>query len=169
MSRHQKNIKHTGFIKMSRKRCNRKVWSTSIDTITHAITGAAITDSVALNKVRMLELSAIDNFVNGRASLQDWRAVVDMLNICEMMAKSGIGPEAIPHCEQATQSLHNAAMRYEKTKKMGLDGLGLTAIKEVHEYHDLQRTSISRSEYEKMIKKTADYIKSKGKEVTVIT
>lgn len=154
---------------MSRKRCNRKVWSTSIDTITHAITGAAITDSVALNKVRMLELSAIDNFVNGRASLQDWRAVVDMLNVCEMMAKSGIGPEAIPHCEQATQSLHNAAMRYEKTKKMGLDGLGLTAIKEVHEYHDLQRTSISRSEYEKMIKKTADYIKSKGKEVTVIT
>lgn len=152
-----------------KKRCNRKVWSTSIDTITHAITGAAITDSVALNKVRMLELSAIDNFVNGRASLQDWRAVVDMLNVCEMMAKSGIGPEAIPHCEQATQSLHNAAMRYEKTKKMGLDGLGLTAIKEVHEYHDLQRTSISRSEYEKMIKKTADYIKSKGKEVTVIT
>ena len=154
---------------MTRKRVNRKVWSTNIDTITHAITGEAITDSVALNKVRMLELSAIDAFVNGRASLQDWRAVVDMLNVCEMMAKSGIGPEAIPHCEQATQSLHKAAMRYEKTKKMGLDGLGLTAIKEVHEYHDLQRTSIARSEYEKMIKKTADYIKSKGKEVTVIT
>ena len=151
-----------------KKRCKRKVWSTSIDTITHAISGAAITDSVALNKIRMLELSAIDAFVKGRATLQDWRTVVDMLNICEMMGKSGIGPEALPSCEQATQSLHNAALRYEKTKKMGLDGLGLTAIKEVHEYHDLQRTSIARSEYEKMIKKTANYIKAKGKDVVEI-
>jgi len=38
----------------------------------------------------------------------------------------------------------------------------------VYEYHDLQRTSISRSEYERWIKKTADILKS-GQDVVHLT
>jgi len=75
----------------------------------------------------------------------------------------------ISESKEAQEALLQAAQRYEKTKVMGLSGLGIKAIKNVWEFHDLQRTSIARSEYEKMIKKTADYIRSHGKDVVEVT
>ena len=84
------------------------------------------------------------------------------------MGKSGIGPEVLPYCEVVQQALLEAADRYQKTGKMGLSGVGITKVKELWEYHDLQRTSIARSEYEKMIRKTANYIRSKGNNVVEI-
>ena len=83
-----------------------------------------------------------------------------MLNLAETMAKNGIGPEVIETCDLVQAELHLAALRYERTKKMGLTGAGLQAVRDLYEYHDLQRTSIARSEYERMIKKTKDYILS---------
>jgi hypothetical protein len=85
-----------------------------------------------------------------------------------MMGKAGIGPEVLPYCKEAQNELLKAAERYQSTKKMGLSGVGIKAIKDVWEFHDLQRTSIPRSEYEKMIQKTANYIKSHGKDVVEI-
>ena len=79
---------------MTRKKCRRKVWAL-IDPIAHAIAGAAITDTASLDKLRMLELSAIEAFAKGRATPDDWRALADMLNVCETMARDGIGPEAL--------------------------------------------------------------------------
>jgi hypothetical protein len=64
--------------------------------------------------------------------------------------------------------LKAAAKRYEKTKKMGLTALGIKSIKQVHEWHDLQRKSISRGEYERMIQLTLNKIKSKSKDVQVL-
>lgn len=151
-----------------RKRCKRRVWPTNIDVVGHAIAGAAIADDRALNKLRLCELGAIDSMTKGMGTTEDWKWLTDVLNISEMMAKSGIGPEALPYCEQAHNALLEAARRYEKTGKMGLSGIGIKAIKELWEYHELQRTSISRSEYEKMIRKTANYIKSKGKDVVEV-
>jgi hypothetical protein len=75
----------------------------------------------------------------------------------------------LPYCEDAQKALLEAAERYQKTGKMGLSGQGIRAIKDVWEFHDIQRTSIARSEYEKMIRKTANYIKSHGKNVVEIT
>lgn len=151
-----------------RKRCKRRVWSTNINPIIHAIAGAAIADNASLDKLRLCELSAIDAMTKGVGTTQDWRWLADVLNIGETMGKSGIGPEILPHCEEAQKALLEAAKRYQETGKMGLSGLGIRAIKEVWEYHDAQRTSISRSEYEKMIRKTANYIKSHGKDVVEI-
>jgi hypothetical protein len=152
-----------------RKRCKRKVWSTSIDTVAHAIAGAAISDGAALDKLRLCELSAIDAMTKGMGTTGDWRWLADVLNIAETMGKSGIGPEVLPYCEEAQKALLEAAERYQKTGKMGLSGQGIRAIKDVWEFHDIQRTSIARSEYEKMIRKTANYIKSHGKNVVEIT
>jgi hypothetical protein len=152
-----------------RKRCKRKVWSTNIDAVAHAIAGAAVPDSKALDKLRLCELSAIDNMVHGRGTTEDWRWLADVVNISETMGKEGIGPEVLPYCQESQKALLEAADRYQKTGKMGLSGVGLTSIKELWEYHDLQRTSIARSEYERMIRKTANYIKSHGKDVVEIT
>lgn len=151
-----------------RKKCRRKVWSTQINPIAHAIAGACIADTASLNQLRIGEISAIEAMKNGTADVQDWRTLVDMMNIAEMMGKNGIGAEVLEHCEVATKALYDAAKRYEKTKRMGLTGEGLRAIGDIMEYHDLQRSSVPRSTYEHMIDKTRNYLRGRGKDVTVI-
>ena len=151
-----------------RKKCKRRVWSTDINPIAHAISGASIADKASLDKLRMHELGAIDAMTKGKGTVEDWRWLADVMNIAETMGVNGIGPEVLPHCQLAQQALFEAAKRYETTGKMGLSGLGIKAIKDVWEYHDLQRTSIARSEYERMIQKTANYIKSQGKNVVEV-
>jgi len=150
-----------------RKKCRRKHWNL-LDPIAHAIAGAAITDQQSLNKLRMLELSAIEAMSKGQGTITDWQSLVDMLNICEMMALQGIGPEALNACNIAQKALSDAAKRYEAIKRMGLSGEGIQAIKEVYSYHDLQRTSISRSQYEQIIDKTRNHLKSKSEIVMVL-
>jgi hypothetical protein len=150
-----------------RKKCRRKHWNL-LDPIAHAIAGAAITDQQSLNKLRMLELSAIEAMSKGQGTVTDWQNLVDMLNICEMMALQGIGPEALNACEIAQKALSDAAKRYEAIQRMGLTGQGIQAIREVYSYHDLQRTSISRSQYERIIDKTRNHLKSRSEIVMVL-
>jgi hypothetical protein len=151
-----------------RKKTKRKVWNL-IDPLTHAIVGASITQRDKLDQLRLLEYSALDAMTKGSGTIQDWRTLVDVLNLSEMMARGGVGPEVLPVCQKAQDSLHKAALRYEDTKKMGLDGQGIVAIRELIEYADLQQSSISRSEFEKYIQKTKNYIKSHGNKVVEIT
>jgi hypothetical protein len=101
-------------------------------------------------------------------TLQDWQELTDMMNISEVMALDGVGPEVLPHCQQAQNALEQAALRYQSTMRMGLSGTGINALRDVFEYHDLQRRSISRSEYEKYIIKTRQRIMSRAKEVVVL-
>jgi len=150
-----------------RKRTKRKVWNL-IDPITHSIVGAAITQRDKLDKLRLLEYSALDALTKGVGTVQDWRTLVDVLNLSEMMGKSGVGPEVLPICQKAQDSLHKAALRYEETNKMGLDGQGIQAIRDLIEFADLQQASISRSEFERYIQKTKDYIRSHGDRVVEI-
>lgn len=91
-----------------------------------------------------------------------------MMNISEVMAMDGVGPEALPFCKRAQDALQEAALRYQNTMRMGLTGEGINALRDVFEYHDLQRRSIARSEYEKYIIKTRQRIMSKAKEVVEI-
>jgi hypothetical protein len=153
--------------KIMRKRTKRKVWNL-IDPIQHGIIGAAITPRQTLDKLRFLEYAALDAITKGMGTIQDWRTLVDVLNLSEVMAKAGIGPEVLPVCAKAQEALHKAALRFEETKKMGLDGLGIQAIRELIEYADLQQGSISRSEFEKYVQKTRDYIKSNSNRVVEI-
>jgi hypothetical protein len=151
-----------------RKRCRRRVWSTDINPIAHAIAGACITDAGSLNELRLNELKSLENMKAGTAGVQEWQILTDMMNISEMMGRNGIGPEVLDHCEIANEALHRAAKRYEATKKMGLSGEGLRALGDIMEYHDLQRTSVSRAKYQQMIEKTKNYLRSHGKYVTHI-
>jgi hypothetical protein len=52
---------------------------------------------------------------------------------------------------------------------MGLSGEGIQAVRDLIEYADLQQSSISRSDFEKYIQKTKDYIRSNGNLVVEIT
>ncbi|MEJ7932563.1 hypothetical protein WG922_21515 [Ramlibacter sp. AN1015] len=150
-----------------RKRCKRKVYGL-VNPILHALQGAAITDVAALNKLRVREVRALEAFQFGRADLRDWQDLVDMLNIAETMARGGIGPEVLPVCEQAQEALLQAGERQRAGKRMGVDGPGLVALRELAEYHDLQRTSVSRAEYERAITRTSNRIRGAAPEVKVL-
>lgn len=151
-----------------RKHTKRKIWSTQINTVLHAITGAAITPRQTLDKLRLTEYTALEAMVKGKGTIQDWRTLVDLLNLSEMLAKSGIGPEVLPVCQKVQEGMHKAAMRYQSTLQMGLDGETIKNIRELLEYADLQQGSITRSEFEKYVKKTSDYIRSNGNLVVEI-
>jgi len=150
-----------------RKQVKRKVWAL-IDPCAHAIVGAAITPRATLDKLRFLEYSALDAITKGMGTVQDWRTLVDVLNLSEVMGKAGLGPEVLPVCAKAQEGLHKAAMRFQETGKMGLDGPSITAIRDLIEYADLQQASISRAEFERYVQKTRDYIRSNSDRVVEI-
>lgn len=155
---------------MSRKKCKRKHWSTApgFNPVLHAILGACITDKQALDDLHLRELSGLDAMTHGIGSLQEWHDLSAVLNLCETAANMGIGPEALPVCKLAQAGLIEAARRFESTGRMGLSGTAIQAVRDVIEYHHLQRSSISRSQYEKVIATTTKRIKSKAKEVVEI-
>lgn len=120
-----------------------------------------ITPESELDRLRARELAAIAAFSTGKAGLQEWHDICQMLNLCEQMAKAGVGPEALEACERAQSHLIDAKVRFERIGRMGITGPGLLAFRELYEFHDLQRQSISRSEYERHIQRTSTLIKNK--------
>jgi len=153
---------------MTRKKTKRKHWNL-IDPCSHGIVGAAITQRDKLDKLRMLEYSALEAITKGNGTIHDWRVLVDVLNLSECMARGGIGPEVLPVCEKAQASLHKAAEYYGTSMRIILDGEGIKACRDLIEYADLQQGSISRSEFERYIQKTKDYIRSHGDKVVEIS
>jgi len=150
-----------------RKQTKRKIWAL-IDPIQHGIIGAAITPRQTLNKLRFTEYAALESMVKGSGTIHDWRTLVDVLNLSEMMARNGVGPEVLPVCEKVQDSLHKAAIRYQETMQMGLDGPGIQAVRDLLEYADLQQSSITRAEFERYVQKTKNYIRSNGNMVVEI-
>jgi len=136
-----------------RKQCRRKVYAL-VNPVSFAMQGAAITPDEDLNKLRVRELAAIDAFSRGAATIQDWNSVVAILNLTEQLARSGVGPEALPACELAQAYLINTKEVFEATRQMGTSDAGLDAFRDLYEWHDLQRQSISRSRYERAIQTT---------------
>jgi hypothetical protein len=147
-----------------RKRTKRKMWNL-IDPIAHAIAGAGITTRDALDKLRFTEYAALESMMRGYGTVQDWKTLTDVLNLSETMARGGVGPEVLPYCATAQESLKKAALRYQSTMRMGLDGQGITALRNLIEYADLQQSSISRNELEKWIVLTRAHLVNKIKDV----
>lgn len=147
-----------------RKRCKRKVWE-KVNPIERAIEKAHIATDESLKPLRMRQLSAIEAFRMGKAGLQDWSDLVNMMNIAEHMAFRGIGEEAKPTCDQAHAHLIEAARRFQATGRMGLTGSGLQCMRDLYQYADLQRKSITRAEYEKHVEDTFNRINGNAPEV----
>jgi anthranilate/para-aminobenzoate synthase component I len=152
---------------MSRKRTNRRRYAL-VNPIEFAIVGAALTDEATLDKLRFRELAAIEAFRTGKAGKQEWCDLADMLNICETLSRAGVGPEALESCEQAQQALAEAHERHHKEgRALLLRGVELQALRDAYEFHDLQRQSIPRADYERAITKTHDRIRSGDPKVRV--
>ena len=108
---------------MSRKKCRRKHYPL-VNPVDCAIAGAAITDTARLDKLRLLELSALEAFRTGQATPADWRQLADMVNIAETMALDGISPEVLEPRKPGQRSLGQAHFRFTTKGKLGWPGRG---------------------------------------------
>lgn len=140
----------------------RKVWRTDLNTIEHAMAGAAITTEQARDQLLMRELSALDAFTRGHARLQEWSDLVNLNNIAQTMAGSlGVmRDEVMTACHRAEQDLIETAERFQRTGRMGLSGQAIEHLREVLRLHEEQRASVARSVYEEAIRLTDARIKN---------
>ena len=133
--------------------------------MTHAMVGAAITDDESLNILRKKEQGSMEAFRKGVATTQDWNNINAVVQLAESMAAANIGPEVMVHVKIAEMHLLDAHERYKRIGKMGSTGPGLQAFQGIIEYHELQRTAVARSVYEKHIKRVTDMIKSRSSKI----
>ena len=154
-----------------RKHVKRKHWNVApgFSAVAHAIAGAAITPAEDLNKLRMVELAALDSYKAGSPTVADWRTLADMVNVCETFARDGIGPEALEAVERAEAALLAGYQRSNAHGRIGRGAGEYEALLDVFEYHDLQRQSVARSAYERVIQKTMDRIRSGHPDNKVLT
>jgi hypothetical protein len=148
-----------------RKQTRRKIWDTTVNPITHAIVGASITDEESLEILRKKENGSMGAFRNGTAAPHDWNNINAVVQLAESMAAADIGPEVMVHVKIAEMHLIDAHDRYKRIGKMGSTGPGLQSFQDIIEYHELQRTSVSRSVYESHIKRVTDMIRSKSPKI----
>jgi hypothetical protein len=127
--------------------------------------GASITDKESLDMLRKRENGSMDAFRNGTANRADWNNINTVVRLAESMADAGIGPEVMVHVKIAEMHLLDAQERFVRLGKMGSTALGLQSFQDIIEYHDLQRTSVARSVYEKHIKRVTDMVRSRSPKV----
>lgn len=148
-----------------RKRTRRKIYDTTICPVTHAIVGASITDEESLEILRKKERGSLEAFRTGVATKQDWNNINAVVQLAESMADANIGPEVMVHVKIAEMHLIDAQDRFNRIGKMGSTGPGLQSFQDILEYHELQRTAVSRSVYESHIKRVTDMIRSKSPKI----
>lgn len=133
--------------------------------MTHAMVGAAITDDESLGILRKKEQGSMEAFRSGTATTQDWNNINAVVQLAESMADANIGPEVMVHVKIAEMHLVDAHDRYKRIGKMGSTGPGLQAFQDIIEYHELQRTAVARSVYEKHIERVTNLIRSKSSKI----
>jgi hypothetical protein len=133
--------------------------------VTHAMAGASITDKESLDILRKRENGSMDAFRSGTATKMDWNNINTVVRLAESMAEAGVGPEVIVHVKIAEMHLLDAQDRFVRLGKMGSTALGLQSFQDIIEYHDLQRTSVARSVYEKHIKRVTDMVRSRSSKI----
>ena len=144
-----------------RKTTKRKRYYALMNPIELAISGVRKATETDLDCLRMKELSAIESFSKGDATQADFRALADMLNLCEQMALKSVGDyDAIATVQAAHAVLIEAQDRFARCGRLATTGPGLTVLRERYAYHDAQRTCITRSEYERFIAHTTNLIRS---------
>lgn len=147
-----------------RKRTKRKVYE-STNPVEIAIAGARITDEARLQFLRDIENGSLTAFRNGSATKGDWHKINAVVRLAESMADAGIGVEVMVPAKIAEMHLLDAQDRFKRIGKMGSTGLGLQSFQDILEYHELQRTAVSRSVYESHINSVRNKIISKSPKI----
>lgn len=131
--------------------------------------GACITDDSVINVLKLHENAMINAMVNNhKDGLDGFNGICELLGVAETMARNGIGPEVLDSCAIAQNTLQKLKKRYDRWGKWDVTEKELHSINELMEWHNLQRTSVSRGEYERFLKMAKDRMRSRAPEVIEI-
>jgi len=154
-----------------RKSCKRKHWNTSpgFSAVAHAINGACVIDDQILQDIRIRELSAIQSMQDHTATDQDLYDILALHSMAVVMAENGIGKfEVMPVCTQAKTAIANLIKRVEKWGKFDARESEIIILRELWDWHDAQRKSIQRSDYDKYLKMAINKQKNKRSEFVMM-
>jgi hypothetical protein len=140
---------------MSRKKCRRKVWilGEGASPLSIAISGACVIDDQRLAQLRAAERDALESFQYGRATWKHWGCITALVQAARVLVEFGVGPEVLPTIEDVERFLEAAAARHQATGRLGATGPDLQAVRDLFEYHDLQRTSVDLATYQRAVEK----------------
>ena len=132
-----------------------------------AIRNAATAPKQSRDTLALSDLSTLDAITRGKGRLSDFRYLVDICNLCEVLAKDyRIGGEEVLAAIKAAESAFlSCARRIETTGKIGFSGPELAAVREMLEWASAQREAASRGVYLSAIKLLSARVK--GGSVTV--
>lgn len=150
-----------------RKRTRRKVWG-YVNPIEHAIQKACISTNDALKPLRDIEREAIERVATGRGTDACLLAIQHMVNLAWLMAKHGVGIEVIEPSKVALERLRETYLRSRELGRVVCTGPAITSFREMFEWHDVQRASVSRGRYEWFIDLMHKKIASRDKDVVII-
>ena len=106
-----------------------------------------------VNQLQALEAAALESFRMGRAVESDWQTIAGVLNLAETLAEMGVGREEVtPVIRCVEQHLQEAHAPRERTGRIGTTGPGLTAMTDLCEYHQLQRTSVDLATFDRALR-----------------
>lgn len=140
-----------------RKRTKRKVWGL-VNPIQHAIEGAAKTSGGDVDRLMIGELSAIESFRTGAAVAEDFYLLKVMTEISAYMAYKEKQAEALMSARLAWRALNAIEERCNNTGRIGCSGPELQALRDIVEWHDAQRSILSRAGYAQSIGKAKEMI-----------
>lgn len=131
----------------------KKPFKSRYSRITNPVTvalqnAATISDEINAAWVRE-ELDAIDAMALRRGNPDHWSHLARMINLAEIMAKKGVGPEVIPVAAEAQVLLARVHMHWKKTGVWEMDMDQVHVMREAHQWHNLQRTAVSYGEYKR--------------------
>ena len=136
-----------------RKGTKRRVYNTlDLESMLKlASSQAALIPPKELQELREMELGHMNALRSGAGTMKDLVEVESMADISIEMANRGIGPEALVPAKLLRLEIDAAKVMLEQKGRCVLSGVGLRAMQDTHEYHDLQRQSIPRKTYEDCI------------------
>ena len=83
------------------------------------------------------------------AGPQEWHDLNHMQKMSTSLAKVGIGPEALPLCDQVRKIMKQCGD--STANQVGLDTASIQAIRDLLKLHEAQRTQCSQADYERAL------------------
>ena len=139
----------------------RSRWSRDANILARVVTGVLPTPDGLLERQQAQERDVLEAFEQGTATPRHFQVIADVLNVAETMAYAGIGrDEVLPVCETSQELLLAAKERHDQTGKLTVSDMGAKVLRDLVEYHHLQRTAVDWQTYAKMVERTGQLIRS---------
>lgn len=131
-----------------KKKCNRKVWPLVANPIALIKDRNSPVSEEFRNKLKLRELTSLENMTKGRGTPDDWQELAAMINFAKIMAIKGIGIEVEAICVELEGQMKKVEKHYKEKGHMVLDWKMLRNLRDMIEYSDLQIQSITAKEYD---------------------